>query len=109
MAETVKVRIAVAVSPTGRWAACGWYVPTPTHDTDRQMRVLASDGLEDPEEQFCWVEAEVPLPSYATYPGTPVAQEPHTKGCPLYRWSYEVGSGEPIPSCACTPTEGNDG
>ena len=35
--------------------------------------------------------------------------EKHVPGCPLHRWSYEVGSGERIPECECLaaapPTE----
>lgn len=58
--KTVKVRIAVAVDPTGTWNACGgtWA------KNDREAMDICVDQLEEGEARY-WVETEVALPTSA--------------------------------------------
>lgn len=53
--KTVKVRIAVAVDPEGKWNACGWS----DMDEDRAME-LACEPLQEGEDRY-WVTAELPI------------------------------------------------
>ena len=54
--KTVRVRIAVAVDPSGRWNASGWS----TAPTGMEAE-LAIDGVGEGERLF-WVEADLPIP-----------------------------------------------
>lgn len=60
MSKTVKVRIAVAVDPTGRWAAHGW-----VDAEDGFMMDLAVDSVEAGEARY-FVEAELEAPEAQT-------------------------------------------
>lgn len=60
--KTVKVRIAVAVDPSGQWTAAGW--PNMEH-----VDMCAVDDL-GPGESYFWVEAELPIPEITTVEGT---------------------------------------
>lgn len=55
-----KVRIAVAVDPTGDWHAVGWK----TAD-DHEKMVLSTEHL-DPGEARYWLEAELDVPEIRT-------------------------------------------
>lgn len=59
----MKIRIAVAVDPTGTWNACGWGGPK-SNATDKDKMGLAVEGVGDGERRF-WIEAEVPDPGPA--------------------------------------------
>ena len=69
MAETIKVRIAVAVHPNGEWNAVGWGRPNGREVTDKEKRDLAVDVMPDGESVF-FVDAEIPLPKEPTIQGT---------------------------------------
>lgn len=61
MANTVKVRIAVAVDKNGEWSSYGGSTMT---DADcREYMFL--DTLEDGEQWF-WLEADLPIPEIQT-------------------------------------------
>lgn len=51
----MKVRIAVAVTPTGDWSAAGW-----SGETESTLKSLAREPFADAE--VFWVEAELPIP-----------------------------------------------
>lgn len=55
---TVKVRIAVAVTPEGDWNACGW---SGTASDDDKMSICV-DSLASGEKRY-WLEAELEVPS----------------------------------------------
>ena len=55
---TVKVRIAVAVTPEGDWNACGW---SGTASDDDKMSICV-DSLASGEKRY-WLEAELEAPS----------------------------------------------
>lgn len=55
---TVKVRIAVAVTPEGDWSACGW---SGTASDDDKMSICV-DSLASGEKRY-WLEAELEVPS----------------------------------------------
>lgn len=55
---TVKVRIAVAVTPEGEWNACGW---SGTASDDDKMSMCV-DLLASGEKRY-WLEAELEIPS----------------------------------------------
>ena len=55
---TVKVRIAVAVTPEGDWNACGW---SGTASDDDKMSICV-DSLAAGEKRY-WLEAELEVPS----------------------------------------------
>lgn len=57
--QTVKVRIAVVVDPTGDWSSAGW----PGSDADKMN--LAADPLNEGEARY-WLEAELPVPTVNT-------------------------------------------
>lgn len=65
-AETVRVRIAVAVNEHGEWSAAGWGARGGIANYDKAASDVASDGLSwqssDCERTF-WVEADVPKPA----------------------------------------------
>jgi hypothetical protein len=58
MAETVKVRIAVSVDPTGRWWTCGWGIGT---KYEPHAHVDVADALAPGEARY-WLTAELPIP-----------------------------------------------
>ena len=55
---TVKVRIAVAVTPEGEWNACGW---SGAESDDYKMSVCV-DSLASGEKRY-WLEVELEVPS----------------------------------------------
>lgn len=55
---TVKVRIAVAVTPEGEWNACGW---SGAESDDDKMSICV-DSLASGEKRY-WLEAELEVPS----------------------------------------------
>lgn len=69
-AKTVKVRIAVAVDPEGKWQAHGWQ-PRPDH-VQRDAKFMQDTAREDLEygEAMYWIEAELPVPEAQTVQGT---------------------------------------
>lgn len=54
--KTVRVRIAVAVDPSGDWSACGW-----AGSEDDDKRGIASDTVGE-HEAIYWLEADLPIP-----------------------------------------------
>lgn len=54
---TARVRVAVAVLPTGRWSALGW-----SGSTDREASQAVVEGLDDSGEEVYFVEATLPIP-----------------------------------------------
>ena len=58
---TVKVRIAVAVTPEGEWNACGW---SGSESDDDKMSICV-DSLASGEKRY-WLEAELEVPSADT-------------------------------------------
>ena len=58
---TVRVRIAVAVDPTGHWSSAGWSRDDGSREEDGSLMDLAVDNVGQGESR-CWVEADVPLP-----------------------------------------------
>lgn len=69
-ARTVRVRIAVAVTPDGAWSAFGYS----GYDEKGVKESVFIDDL--PEgEQFHWIEADVPIPVATTIPGAVVPVE----------------------------------
>lgn len=54
--KTVKVRIAVAVDPSGDWNSDGWM-----RGKDKDMREQAVDPLQDGAAVY-WLTAELPVP-----------------------------------------------
>jgi hypothetical protein len=64
MPKVVKVRIAVAVDPTGSWNASGW----DRADDDEMMR-MACEVLEDGEARY-FLTAELPVPEIVDIPAT---------------------------------------
>ena len=63
--KIVRVRIAVAVSPNGEWAAAGYSGNKSDNDVKEMVFI---DGLPD-GEQFHWIEADVPIPQVETIEG----------------------------------------
>ena len=55
---TVKVRIAVGVTPEGEWNACGW---SGAASDDDKMSICV-DSLASGEKRY-WLEAELEVPS----------------------------------------------
>lgn len=66
MSKTVKVRIAVAVTPSGEWNATGW-----TSCIEADAMDLACSSVSDGEARY-FVEAELPIPEPVTVQGTVV-------------------------------------
>lgn len=66
--KTIRVRIAVAVLPSGAWNSCGGGTPK-SKQSDEEMRKWAVDGLPADGELVSFVEADVPMPSVATIQG----------------------------------------
>lgn len=61
--KTIKVRIAVAVSSDGAWAAHGWGTNSGPGSGGEDMKGIAAEMLDEHiSDAFYWVEAEVPLP-----------------------------------------------
>jgi hypothetical protein len=54
--KTVKVRVAVAVDPSGKWSALGW-----SGETDKSVMASCVEHLEEGEARY-WLEAELPVP-----------------------------------------------
>lgn len=63
MANTVKVRIAVAMQPDGNWNAVGW-----RNADDSQAEGAALSAVND-SARLVWVTASVPIPE-PEVPGT---------------------------------------
>lgn len=58
--RTVKVRIAVAVDPEGKWGSAGW---SRSNDEEFEFE-LATEALKHGESRF-WLTAELPIPDIA--------------------------------------------
>ena len=56
MSRTVRVRIAVAVDPTGDWSSAGWKSADPG-----ELHSYAIDTLEVGERRY-WLEADLEIP-----------------------------------------------
>lgn len=56
MNKTVRVRIAVAIDPAGRWNSCGWWA-----GSDAEKMALVGEVLNEGESRF-WLEADLPVP-----------------------------------------------
>jgi hypothetical protein len=54
--KTIKVRVALAITPTGKWVANGW------SDGDEEEMIQTCLEYMDGKEQIVWLEAEVPIP-----------------------------------------------
>ncbi len=70
--KTIRVRIAVAVTPNGCWDTRGMKLtPTWTGESDEKMARLASDFLfeRNGTGHVVFVECEVPLPESVTIEG----------------------------------------
>lgn len=74
MSETkiIRVRIAIAISPNGEWAAAG-YSGAIKDDDIKDMVFI--DALPD-GERFHWIEADVPVQQPLNIEGTFVEQPP---------------------------------
>ena len=67
--KTVKVRIAVVVTPDGTWSSCGW-----DGGEDAEKFAIACDGLDCSMDNYMergaesrfWLEAELPVPETTT-------------------------------------------
>ncbi len=64
--KTVKVRVAVAVDPSGKWSAAGWSREG-TPDEGAAMD-LVLESVDEGEARY-WIEAELPLPGTVTFKG----------------------------------------
>lgn len=63
--KTIRVRIAIAISPDESWAAYGYW----DAKTDKDIKEgLFFDGIAD-GEQIHWIEADVPVPFGQTIQG----------------------------------------
>lgn len=62
--QTVKVRIAVAVDPTGAYSATGYDTMSEKNGFD-----FITDTLQPGEARY-WVTAELPIPAAPEVPGT---------------------------------------
>ena len=58
---TVKVRIAVAVTPEGDWNACGWSGA----ESENDMMGICIESLACGEKRY-WLEAELDVPDEPT-------------------------------------------
>ncbi len=65
--KTVKVRVAVAVDPSGKWSAAGWSREDGTPDEGAAMDVVL-ESVDEGEARY-WIEAELPLPGTVTFKG----------------------------------------
>ncbi len=65
--KTVKVRIAVAVDPSGRWNASGW-LTRDGKNAEGEAMDIAIDGVNEGEAKY-WVEAELPIPEPQVFAG----------------------------------------
>lgn len=67
MAETVKVRIAVAVNPDGNWGAVGW-----SESGGTEWECLENSVMDlEPGHRTFYVEAELPVPPQEVIPTVP--------------------------------------
>lgn len=62
--KTVKIRVAVAVDPSGDWYAAGWSMYNGEPNSVEAMDE-AIDGVESGEACY-WLEAELPIPEFPT-------------------------------------------
>ena len=63
---TKKIRIAVAISESGEWSACGWRATK-----ESELMDSAVEGMMDSSMVAeIWVEVEVPLPQQIVIAGT---------------------------------------
>lgn len=70
--KTVRVKIAVAIDPTGNWNSSGWSnngVPVIKDAMD-----IAVDGVGDGEQRY-WIEADIPVPEQFVIEGIVVKDE----------------------------------
>lgn len=74
MSDTVKVRIAVGVGPSGDWNAVG-SCSLESHDA----MALAVDCVDAGEARY-WVEAELPVPKATTVQGNVSHHTPEDEG-----------------------------
>ena len=69
MGATVKVRIAVAVDPKGRWVASGWSGDNSSGpESHNELLEMYDDDTIGPSERFFWLTAELPLPTIDEVP-----------------------------------------
>lgn len=61
--KTVKVRVAVAVDPTGKWNASGWNADNGEPVEDAMD--IAIEGVGEGATRY-WLEAELPVPEVQT-------------------------------------------
>ena len=54
--KTIKVRVAVAVDPSGKWNALGW-----SGESDYVIMADCVEHLAEGEARY-WLEAELPIP-----------------------------------------------
>jgi hypothetical protein len=54
--KTIKVRVAVAIDPSGKWNALGW-----SGECDYVIMRDCVEHLEEGEARY-WLEAELPIP-----------------------------------------------
>jgi hypothetical protein len=66
--KTVKVRIAVAVDPSGDWSASGW-LKRDGKVAEGEAMDIAIDGVNEGEARY-WVEAELPIPEPQVFTGS---------------------------------------
>ena len=69
MSRTIKVRIAVAVDPTGGWASGGFSNAAPNTAMDIAIECL------QPGERRYWLEAELEVPEVQTITVQPTTPE----------------------------------
>lgn len=67
--KTVRVRIAVAVTPAGQWNSCGFSRSSGEREDDDELMGLAIDPLDDTGEARYFVEADLPIPEPETVEG----------------------------------------
>jgi len=80
-ARTVKVRIAVAVAPDGKWNSCGWgndsMTPSEQKRRNQEIMELAIDVCGEGEgegEARYWLEVELPVPTVIVPTFTPTVE-----------------------------------
>lgn len=72
--KTVRVRIAVAVDPEGRWNACGWNRDDGSVAPDKDKMEAAREMVDEGEARY-WLEADLPIPTESTVEARVVADE----------------------------------
>lgn len=69
MARTIKIRIAVAVDPTGDWGSAGW-----SGADESKLHDYAAETMENGERRY-WFEGEVEVPELPVVSVSVVPQE----------------------------------